>query len=139
MIRTSVSDKLNLEEIVQLAVIIMKRLERINYNRTTFSDDDFVRDSFIPPIMHIGENINHLHPDIGDIITNNHVREIVGMRNRLAHAYLGVDTAILWTSLIHNVPELGLNAIKVLESKFSCELAEEKAILKVAQETIEKL
>lgn len=31
---------------------------------------------------------------------------IVGMRNRLVHAYFDIDTAMLWDTLAHSVPEL---------------------------------
>lgn len=136
MNKLTAEEKLNLEEIVNLSLLIATRLDRINFNKSEFSNDDFIRDSFIPPLMHIGETINHLPAEIADTITEHKVRAIVGMRNRLAHAYLGVDTNILWGTLTKNIPQLGITTAQTLENMYNVDLSNEKELLKVTQSKI---
>ena len=47
----------------------------------------------------IPETVRDAHPEIP-------WRAIVGMRNRLAHAYLHIDDDIIWTLIVDAVPEL---------------------------------
>jgi uncharacterized protein with HEPN domain len=46
-------------------------------------------------------------PDIG-------WRQIIGLRNRIVHEYFGVDTAIVWEIIAHDLPSLGLRLTSVL-------------------------
>ena len=47
----------------------------------------------------IPETVRDAHPEIP-------WRAIVGMRNRLVHAYLHIDDDIIWTLIVDAVPEL---------------------------------
>ncbi|WP_277293660.1 HepT-like ribonuclease domain-containing protein [Veillonella montpellierensis] len=134
----TVQDKINLEEIMDLTIIISNRLKRINFNKMTFSNDDFIRDSFIPPLMHIGESVNHLNADIAEEVTSNHAKDIIGMRNRLAYAYLGIDERVLWKTITNEVPKLGLNTINALEKYFNITYSKEKNILIAIQKDLEQ-
>lgn len=134
----TIQDKINLEEIMDLTIIISNRLKRINFNKMTFSNDDFIRDSFIPPLMHIGESINHLNADMAEEISSNHAKDIIGIRNRLAHAYLGIDEQVLWKTITNEVPKLGLNTINALEKYFNITYSKEKNILIDIQKDLEQ-
>lgn len=134
----TVQDKINLEEIMDLTIIISNRLKRINFNKMTFSNDDFIRDSFIPPLMHIGESVNHLNADIAEEVTSNHAKDIIGMRNRLVYAYLGIDERVLWKTITNEVPKLGLNTINALEKYFNITYSKEKNILIAIQKDLEQ-
>lgn len=136
MNKLTAEEKLNLEEIVNLSLLIANRLDRINFNKSEFINDDFIRDSFIPPLMHISETINHLPAEIADTITEHKVRAIVSMKNRLAHAYLGVDTNILWRTLTKNIPQLGITTAQTLENMYNVDLSNEKELLKMTQSKI---
>lgn len=138
MNKLTINEKLNLEEILNLSMLISNRLDRISYNKTNFSEDDFIRDGFIPSLMHIGETINHLPPDLAETITNGNAKQIIGMRNRLAHAYLGVDTAILWNTLTESVPELGITTAQTLERLFDEDVSQEVAVFKNIQHNMDK-
>lgn len=48
---------------------------------------------------HIPENIRSQMPDVP-------WRELIGMRNRLAHGYFGINNAILWQVVEIEVPKL---------------------------------
>jgi uncharacterized protein with HEPN domain len=43
--------------------------------------------------------------------------DIVGMRNRLVHAYFDVDLSLLWTTVADDLPELIASLEAVVESK----------------------
>ena len=55
---------------------------------------------------HIPETVRDAHPEIP-------WREIVGTRNRLIHAYLGIDNDIVWDIVCNDVPAL-LPALRTL-------------------------
>ena len=55
---------------------------------------------------HVPETVRDAHPEIP-------WREIVGTRNRLIHAYLGIDNDIVWDIVCNDVPAL-LPALRTL-------------------------
>ena len=73
--------------------------------------DDYVED----PLVHlavvrlieiIGEAASKLSADF--VAANSHIpwREMIGMRNRLIHAYFDVDLDIVWTTVNDDLPAL---------------------------------
>jgi len=48
---------------------------------------------------HIPEKIRIAHPEVP-------WRLIIATRNRLIHAYLGIDTDIIWSIIQHDIPDL---------------------------------
>ena len=118
MKQSTISDKIRLENIVERSTTLVNRLELIQYNKSLFSSNDFVRDAFIPPLVDIAENVKVLSADLAEKITDNQARDIISMRNRLSHAYISVDNKILWDTLITSIPKLGINTARVLEEDF---------------------
>ena len=57
----------------------------------------------------IPETVRNGHPEIP-------WRAIIGVRNRLAHAYLHIDDDIIWTLIVDAVPELLAALQTVLET-----------------------
>lgn len=53
----------------------------------------------------IGEALNKLRQLEPDLLIQND-RQIIGFRNRLIHAYDGIDNAIVWVIIKRNLPEL---------------------------------
>lgn len=78
---------------------------------TGMSFDDFVRDrrtqlSVLKSVeivgeaaAQVGEDTKRAHPDIP-------WREIVGMRNRLVHAYFAIDLRLVWDTVRDDLPAL---------------------------------
>jgi uncharacterized protein with HEPN domain len=54
----------------------------------------------------IGEAANHISPNLQNTYPEIPWRQMVGMRNRLIHAYFDVDLDILWVVVSHNIPNL---------------------------------
>ena len=77
--------------------------------------DEMLRMALTRAIEIIGEAANKVsaegredHPDIP-------WRAIVGMRNRLVHAYFDVDVDVLWKTAVDAVPELRVKLVKSID------------------------
>ena len=73
--------------------------------------DDMGNDAMLPlalarAIEILGEAAAHVSAETREVSPAVPWRQIIGMRNRLVHAYLDVDTEILWTTVTERLPEL---------------------------------
>jgi uncharacterized protein with HEPN domain len=75
-------------------------------SRSDLDDDVMLRFALVHAVTVLGEAASRVsagtraaHPDLA-------WPAIVGMRNRLVHAYFDIDTTMLWGTLAHSVPDL---------------------------------
>ena len=54
----------------------------------------------------VGEALSHVPPDVRDRHPQVPWREIIGMRNILAHGYFKIDPMVLWTTVQRDLAEL---------------------------------
>lgn len=135
------TDKGYLEEIIEVTKTICNRLERINYNKTVFSDE-YNRDAFIPPLIQIGESVKHLanlNPDLAEEITNHRSSSVISMRNMIAHEYLNVNTKVIWSTITKDIPNLGIETVKALNEKFNTFYSEEYDLFKSTKNKVKLL
>ena len=135
------TDKGYLEEIIDVTKTICTRLERINYNKTVFSDE-YNRDAFIPPLIQIGESVKHLaslNPDLAEEITNHRTSSVISMRNIIAHEYLKANTKVIWNTVTKNIPDLGIATAKALSEKFNIAYSEEYELYKSTKNKVKLL
>jgi uncharacterized protein with HEPN domain len=88
-----------------------------NMNREEFSANPMVRDAVIRNIEIIGEAANNLlevSPEFAARYPSIPFAQIYGMRNRVAHGYFSVSTAMVWDSVQVDVPELRQQIVTVL-------------------------
>lgn len=90
------------------ALDAIEEIERY-VNNQTYSDsltNSMMRFACIKQLEIIGEACNHI--DKQTIADNEEVewRKIVGLRNLLIHEYFGVDAALVWDIIQHNLPPL---------------------------------
>ena len=57
-------------------------------------------------IFIIGEALTHVDEGVREAHREIPWREIIGMRNLLAHGYFRVDPMVLWTTVSRDLPEL---------------------------------
>lgn len=72
---------------------------------------DFIRDetlkrACVRSLEIIGEASKKLPPEFKETPSAIEWRAIAGMRDRLIHAYFGVDYELVWDVLIHKIPVL---------------------------------
>lgn len=66
----------------------------------------------------LGEAASHIPLEIRESATEIPWRQIIATRNRLIHAYLGIDNDILWNIVELDIPVL-LPQLKNLKSRFA--------------------
>ncbi len=71
-----------------------------------FLSDDKTKDAVIRNFEIIGEAANRLSEKVLLQNLSLNKQQIIGLRNRLIHAYFGVDYQILWNIIKHNLPVL---------------------------------
>jgi uncharacterized protein with HEPN domain len=68
---------------------------------------------------HVPDNLKEKYPDIP-------WKRMAGMRDRLIHAYFGVDYRLVWEAIKIDIPELKPRLQEVLERLEKMEMEEEK-------------
>jgi uncharacterized protein with HEPN domain len=62
--------------------------------------------SFVRSLEIIGEATKHVPEKIKNTYSDMEWRNIAGMRDKLIHAYFGVDYSLVWTTVVHLIPTL---------------------------------
>ena len=75
------------------------------------SKDDLERNriltlALVKEIEIIGEAASKVSHEAREQIPNIEWRDVIGMRNRLVHAYFEIDEDILWDTIVYNIPRL---------------------------------
>ncbi len=74
--------------------------------RDAFMADRMRQDAVIRKFEIIGEAVKHLSDETKQRHTSIPWRRIAGMRDRLTHAYFGVDLSLVWVVVEKEVPGL---------------------------------
>lgn len=85
-------------------------------DKSAFLDDGLVYDATIRNLELIGEAAGRIPSEIRESHEAIPWRDIVAMRNRLAHGYTGVDDATVWRVIENEIPDL-LAALRDLSAK----------------------
>lgn len=78
-----------------------------------FLDDSLVYDATLRNIELIGEAATHIPSKVREAHPEIQWRQIIGTRNQVAHAYLGLDDDVLWDIICNDIPNL-LPALRTL-------------------------
>ncbi len=76
------------------------------HDLTAFLSDQMPYDATVRNLELIGEAATRIPADVRDAAPDIPWRQLIGSRNRLIHAYLGIDEQILWAIITRNVPAL---------------------------------
>lgn len=90
---------------------ILESIKKIESYTLNFSYDNFIKDSktvdaVVRNLEIIGEAGRQVEESIKKKYDNIPWKEIVGFRNRIIHGYFGIDFAIIWQIIIHDLPGL---------------------------------
>jgi uncharacterized protein with HEPN domain len=97
----------------QLLADMLERIERIEefvtgLDRDAFLGDVKTADAVVRNLEVFGEAANRLPVDFQDRHPEVPWRQIVGLRNRIVHAYFDVDLELVWTIARGELPTLKL-------------------------------
>ena len=74
--------------------------------KSEFLGDPTLRRAFVRSLEIIGEATKHLPEDLRQRHSVIEWRSIAGMRDRLIHAYFGVDYELVWSVITDKIPAL---------------------------------
>jgi len=106
------NDNLLLEDILEACSKIERYIKDLS--RVEFLDDEKTIDAVTRNMEIIGEAANKLSSDLTNEFDNIEWRQIIGLRNRLIHAYFGVDNDILWNIITENLPSFKIKIENIL-------------------------
>ena len=78
----------------------------VAHGRKASEGDPLVQTWFVRHLQIIGEAARALPEDVRDLALAVQWSEIIGMRHILVHHYFGVDLAVIWDIVEHDLPEL---------------------------------
>jgi uncharacterized protein with HEPN domain len=84
-------------------------------DRNKFETNRLIYDATLRNLELIGEAATHIPADVRNKYPNIEWRKMIALRNRLIHAYLGLDNDILWDIVQNDIPKL-LQALKDLSN-----------------------
>ncbi len=99
---------------------ILAAIEKIENYTKAMSYDEFLEDkktidAVARNLEIIGEAVKNLSEEIKKEYTEVNWKGIAGMRNKLIHAYFGVDPQIVWKTIQVRIPELKTQIEKILK------------------------
>ena len=84
-----------------------------------FINNPTLKRAFVRSIEIIGEAVKQIPDDMRSKYPEIEWRALAGMRDRLVHAYFGVDYDIVWDVVKNKIPILDADIKSILEQDFS--------------------
>ena len=91
--------------------------EREHTTEEKFMYDELLQRAFARSVEIIGEAIKQVPDMIKQKHTDIDWKSYAGLRDKLIHHYFGVDYAIVWDVVIHELPDLKQKLLMVLQTE----------------------
>jgi uncharacterized protein with HEPN domain len=103
---------------------ILNAVDEIQSFTADMTYDEFIKDKrTLNAVTRSIEIIGEASKNIPDLIKAEYPalpgKQMAGMRNKLVHAYFGIDTETLWEASKNNIPSLKVPIEKIIKEKFS--------------------
>jgi len=103
-----------LEDMIEFAEFVLEYTE--DYDQSQFINDRKTFDATLRNLELIGEAATHIPDEVREANVDIPWRQLIATRNRIIHAYLGLDNDILWSIIETDIPEL-LENLKALQAE----------------------
>ena|ERR1700690_1144423 len=102
-----------LNDIVECINDVKSFIDGMTYKE--FSLDKKTINAVVRSIEIVGEAAKHIPKTVRDKAPDVPWKDIVGMRNKIAHEYFGVDIKIVWDTAKHYLPKLKKKVSAILQ------------------------
>jgi uncharacterized protein with HEPN domain len=109
--------KLLFEDMLESVKRIEKYTEKVG--REEFSENQMIIDAVVRNIEIIGEASKNVPDEIQEKFSEIPWKKLNGIRNRIVHAYFGVDTSIIWFIIENELSILKKSIAMALEERKS--------------------
>lgn len=86
-------------------------------NKDDFQNNRMLALALIKELEIIGEAANNISDDYQNRYPNIPWKDMIGMRNRLVHAYFGINYDIVWQTVTESLPVLLVEVEAIIESE----------------------
>ena len=90
-------------------------------SRADIETNEMLQLALVKAVEVIGEAANHVSAETKALAPAIDWGDIVGMRNKLVHAYWKVDYAVLWDVLTYQLPPLIIEVNRLIEAKYGAQ------------------
>jgi uncharacterized protein with HEPN domain len=105
----------HLHHILEETDYLMRRAEGLKQDE--FISDETLRRAFVRSLEIIGEAAKKVAPEIRETHNQIEWKAVAGMRDKLIHAYFGVDYDLVWDVIKIKIPVLHQEITKILLDK----------------------
>ena len=95
-----------LEKMIKYSDEISGTIKRFDLDFNKFKEDYVVKNAIAMCVLQIGELCTKLTGEFRTKYTRMPWRDIIAMRNRMAHSYESTNIEIIWDVAGNNIPEL---------------------------------
>jgi len=88
-----------------------------NQNRSSLDSDRKLTLSIVKDIEIIGEAASQITPESKEQLPQIPWPSIIGMRNRLIHAYFDIDLDVVWITVMEDIPPLIEELEKIIQKE----------------------
>ena len=106
--------RLRLNDIQYSAEKILRYVQGMDFD--TFSEDERTIDAIVRNFEIIGEAARNIPDEFKNSHSHISWQEMTDMRNRLIHAYFGVNVAIVWDTIVNDLPSMLSSIHATIES-----------------------